>query len=162
MKKVISLLIVATLLVGTFAMTVSASESTAFNAVKTSYGKKFPLKASNNIKTARKNIFGKYSKVLGVSAKNFKSYKAARKSNGKSEYICAIFKATSKAKVKSIKTALSKYVSKEKSSNRNYFSKTGKSLLAKAKIGSKGNYVYLFVLDTTGNGKAISAFRRSA
>ena len=154
-------MIVLTLIIGA-TMAVNASESTAFNAVKSSYGSKFPLKAANNIKTARKNIFGKYSTVLGVSAKNFKSYKAARKSNGKTEYICAIFKATKKAKVKTIKATLKKYVSKEQSSNRNYFSKTGKTLLSKAKVGSKGNYVYLFVLDTKGNSKAVSAFKRAA
>ena len=161
MKRLLSFIIVLTLVFGA-TMAVSASESTAYNAVKSSYGKKFPLKSKNAIKTARKNIFGKYSTVLGVSAKNFKSYKAARKSNGKSEYICAIFKATKKAKVKTIKASLNKYVAKEKSSGRNYFSKKGKSLLAKAKVGSKGNYVYLFVLDTKGNSKAIKAFKRAA
>ncbi len=164
MKKVLSLLIVITLVFGAVGVTnfnVKASEGSAFNAVKKAYGKRFPLKAKNNIKTARKNVFGKYSKVLGVSAKNFASYRAARKSNGKTEHICAIFKAN-KGKVATIKKALKKYVSKEKSSNKNYFSKTGKKLLSKAKVGSKGKYVYLFVLDTAGNKKAISAFKKAA
>ena len=154
-------MIVLTLVFGT-TVAANASEGSAFNAVKSAYGRSFPLSASNTIRTARKNIFGKYSIVLGVSAKNFKSYKAARKTNGKAEYICAIFKATKKSKVKTIKKALKKYVSKEKSSSRNYFSKTGKKLLAKAKVGSKGKYVYLFILDTKGNGRAVSAFKRSA
>lgn len=154
-------MIVLTLVFGT-AVAANASESSAFNAVKGAYGSSFPLKAANSVRTARKNIFGKYSTVLGVSAKNFKSYKAARKTNGKKEYVCAIFKATKKSKVKTIKNSLKKFVSREKSSSRNYFSKTGKKLLAKAKVGSKGNYVYLFVLDTKGNGRAVSAFKRSA
>ena len=164
MKKVLSLLIVATLVLGVFGYSqveTKASAGSAFNAVKSAYGKKFPLKSSNMINTTRKNIFGRYSKVLGVSAKNFTSYKAARKSNGKTEYIAAIFRA-GKGKVSKIKKALKKYVKKERSSNRNYFSNKGKRLLSRAKVGSKGRYVYLFILDVRGNKKAVSAFKRAA
>ena len=163
MKKVIALIMVVAMMIGTVGIatvSVKASEKTAFSAVSKAYGKSYPLSSKNVIKTSRKNIFGKYSKVLGVSAKLFKSYKAASK-KGKCEYVSAIFKATSKANVKKIKKALNTFVSKEKSSGVNYFSSKGKGILNKAKVGSKGNYVYLFILDNKGNTKAINAFKKN-
>lgn len=164
MKKLIASIMVVAMVFGTISMTgvnVKASEKKAFSAVAKAYGKSYPLSSKNVIKTSRKNIFGKYSKVLGVSAKYFKSYKAASK-KGKCEYVSAIFKATSKANVAKIKKALKTFVSKEKSSGANYFSAKGKGILNKAKVGSKGKYVYLFVLDNKGNSKAIKAFKKNA
>ena len=56
---------------------------------------------------------------------------------------------------------MKKYVINEYKSNLSYHSEYGKTLLKKAKVGSKGKYVYLFVLDTASNKKAINAFKNS-
>lgn len=163
-RRIVSIAVVFTLVCQVFLCTgleAYASNASAFLAVQKAYGSSYPMSSSNEIKTARKNIFGKYSKVLGVSAKNFKSYKAARKADSSQEYVCAVFKATNKNKVKTIKKALKKYVKKEKSSNANYFTSYGKQLLDNAKVGSKGKYVYLFILDTSKNSKAVQAFKNN-
>ena len=165
MKKILSIAIVVALVAQSFIQmnqTVYASESSAYYAVKSAYGSSFPLSTSNEINTPRRNVFGKYSKVLGVSGKYFKSYKAARKSSSSEEYVCAVFKATSKKKAKKIVKSLKKFVKKEKSGNANYFSSYGKSLLNNAKVGKKGKYVYLFILDTSGNSRAVTAFKNNA
>ncbi|MCR4605265.1 MAG: DUF4358 domain-containing protein [Eubacterium sp.] len=135
------------------------STSAIFNSVKSAYGSSFPLSDKNMIKTKRKNIFGKYSTIMGVSAKYFSSYTAALKSNSKKEYMCFICKATSAKKVKTIKNKLKKYVVSEYKGNLNYHSAEGNKILKNAKVGSKGKYVYLFALDTSGNKKAIEAFK---
>ncbi len=134
--------------------------TTIYNSVKSAYGAGFPLSDNNKIKTKRKNIFGNYSKILGVSAKYFSKYTAGQKSNSKEEYICFICKATSSANVSKIKKALQKFVVNEYKSNINYHSDKGKKILKNAKVGSKGKYVYLFALDTSKNKKAIAAFKK--
>lgn len=139
----------------------AASTSGVFSAVKSAYGSEFPLSDSNMINTERKNVFGKYSTILGVSAKLFSNYTAAQKSNSDEEYICAIFQATSSKSMKKIKNKLKTFVVNEYKTNQNYHSDHGQTLLKKAKVGSKGSYVYLFVLDTDGNSKAINAFKES-
>ena len=159
----LALCLMATAVLGTGAPAQAKKKSTSsvFKAVKNAYSSSFPLSDNNMIKTDRKNIFGSYSTVLGVSAKLFSKYTAAQKSNSKEEYICFICKATSKSNVKKIKKAMKKYVVNEYKSNLSYHSDHGKTLLKKAKVGSKGKYVYLFVLDTSNNKKAISAFKKS-
>lgn len=165
MKKLLSLVIVATLVFGTVGFAnVQASTSSAYKAVKKAYGKNFPTEK----KIAKKNYFGSYSKVIGsVSTKSLKSYKKAQKYKGKSKktnYLCVIVQAKKKSSVKGIKAKFKKYITSEKNgaAKRGYYSKTGKKFLNNAKVGSKGNYVYLFMLDASGNKKAISAFKRAA
>ena len=130
-----------------------------YGAIQTAYSSEFPLTDNNMIHTDRTNIFGQYSTVLGVSAKLFSEYTAAQKSNSEKEYICFICKAVSRKAVKKIKNSMKKYVVNEYNSNISYHSDYGKTLLKKAKIGSKGKFVYLFVIDTAGNSKAIDAFK---
>ena len=137
------------------------STETVYDAVQDAYGSSFPLSSSNLIKVDRKNIFGKYSTVLGVSAKHFSSYTAAQKSNSSEEYVCFICKAVSKKAVKKIKNSMKKFVVNEYNANINYHSDFGNKLLKNAKVGSKGKFVYLFVIDTDGNKKAIEAFKES-
>ncbi len=163
-KRIISISVVIVFVFQLFLFTsfeAYASNASAYSAVQKSYGSSYPLSSSNEIKTSRKNIFGRYSTVLGVSAKKFKSYKAARKAYSSQEYVCAIFKAKNIKKVKAIKKALKKYVKKEKLSNANYFSYYGKQLLDNAKVGSKGKFVYLFILDTSKNSRAVQAFKKN-
>ena len=136
----------------------AASVSSIYSAVKNAYGSEFPFSASNEIKVSEKNAFGGYSKVLGVSTEHMKSYKAYRKADSQSQYICFVCKVTEKSKVKAIKQTLKSYVANEKKSNENYYSSTGKELISNAKIGSKKKYVYLFMIDTGKNEKAVTAF----
>ena len=166
MKRLLSVLLVLSIVLGvmaspSFAEAKAKSTSEIYSAIEEAYGSNFPLSSSNMIKTERKNIFGKYSRVLGVYAKYFSSYTAAQKSNSKEEYMCFICKATSSKAVKKIKKQMKKYVVNEYKGNINYHSDLGNKLLKKAKVGSKGKFVYLFVLDTSGNSKAISAFKES-
>lgn len=129
-----------------------------YSAVKKASGKSFPLKDKNLIKVKRKNLFGEYSHVMGVSAKNFSEYKAARIANSKYEYACFVCKAVNKSKVPGIKSSLKAYVKDEKTSNANYFSEKGKDLIDNARVESEGLYVALFILDTDNNKKAADAF----
>ncbi len=138
-----------------------SNTASAYSAVVRAYGKKYPLTSANEIKTERKNVFGAYSTVLGVSAKDFTDYKAAKLSNSKYEYVSFICKATSKSKVKTIVSALKKFVANEKKSNENYFTKKGKKIIGNAKVGSSDSYVYLFMLDKSKNKKAIKAFKKA-
>ncbi len=164
MKKVLSLVIIATLVFGAFGFTnTQASTSSAFKTIKFIYGKNFPKES----KIAKKNVFGKYSKILGVvSTKGLKSYRVAQSYKGKSkktQYLCAIVQAKKKSQVRGIKNKFKKYIQNEKGAvSRGYYSKKGKSLLNKASVGSKGRYVYLFILDTSGNKKAKAAFKKAA
>ena len=139
----------------------AASSSSVYNAVKDAYGSSYPLSDSNMIKTERKDVFGNYSEVLGVSAKLFSEYTAAKKSSSEEEYMSFICKATSNKNVKKIKKKLKLIVLNEYKSNINYHSDHCNTLLKNAKVGSKGSFVYLFVLDTEGNAKAINAFKES-
>ncbi len=140
----------------------AATPSSIYTAVSGAYGKSYPLSDDNEINTARTNVFGKYSNILGVSAKLFTSYKAAKKSNSKYEYVSFVCEADGSANVNKIKKKLKKYVKNETSGNENYFSATGKKLMKNTKIGSKGNFVCLFILDTSGNSKAVKAFNKNA
>ena len=149
-----------TLFVGSVSYAKTDKTTTIYNSVKSAYGAGFPLSNNNKIKTKRKNIFGNYSKILGVSAKYFSKYTAGQKSNSKEEYMCFICKATSSVNVSKIKKALQKFVVNEYKSNLNYHSDKGKKILKNAKVGSKGKYVYLFALDTSKNKKAIAAFKK--
>lgn len=137
------------------------SASGIYSIVEEAYDSSFPLDSANEIKTPIKNVFGGYSTVLGVSTKYISSYKAAKAGNTKmkKEYVCFICKASSKKNVKKIKKALKSFVSDEKEGNKNYFDAAGMSLLDDAKVGSKGKYVYLFILDTSDNSKAVKAFK---
>ncbi|MCR5202430.1 MAG: DUF4358 domain-containing protein [Lachnospiraceae bacterium] len=139
----------------------SKTTKTIYKKVQKAYGKKFKLSSKNMIKVEKKNVFGDYSKVVGVSHKLFDSYTAARVTNSKYEYVCFICKAGSKKNVKKIKTALKKYVKSESESNKNYYSSEGKKLMKNAAIGSKDKFVYLFILDTSKNKKAVKAFKKA-
>lgn len=163
-RRAVAVLMIVVLCAGIYMPYISyAATSTAsvYDAVEGAYGSSFPLSDSNMIKVDRKNIFGKYSVVMGVSAKHFSQYTAAQKSNSSEEYMCFICKAVSKKAVKKIKSSMKKYVINEYNGNINYHSDLGNQLLKNARVGSKGKYVYLFVLDTDGNKKAISAFKES-
>ena len=166
MKKnrlLVIVMLFALLLAGSVPVQAQTDVSTTklFSQVKTAYGEKFPLSKENEINTKMKNLFGQYSTILGVSAKYFSEYKAAKKSDSKEEYVCFICKATSDDNVSVIKAAMKEYVSNEKKGNENYFSKKGKKLMKNAKVGSKGMYVYMFILDTKKNKKAIKAFKKA-
>ena len=139
----------------------AASTTSIYSAVKNAYGSEFPFSAGNEIKVAEKNAFGGYSKVLGVSTEDMKSYKVYRKADSQSQYICFLCKAKEKSKVKAIKKTLKSFVAAEKKSNENYYSSTGKELISNAKIGSKKKYVYLFMIDTSKNEKAVTAFQNA-
>lgn len=164
-KRVAAVVLVMALFAGVFVGTGNAEAKTTtssiYGSVQSAYGGSFPLSDSNLIKVSRKNVFGDWSTVLGVSAKYFTAYKAAKKSSSKEEYICFICKAASAKAKKKIKSGLAKFVKSETSGNANYHSEKGKKLMKNAKIGSKGKFVYLFILDTEGNKKAVNAFKKS-
>ncbi|MBO6108622.1 MAG: DUF4358 domain-containing protein [Eubacterium sp.] len=133
--------------------------SKVYTRIMEAYGDEFPLSEGNLLNIKRTNIFGDYSMVLGVSSEYFSEYKAAKKSNSKEEYICFVCKATKKENIKKIKNGMKSFILNEARGNANYFSTTGKELLKNTKIGSKGKYVYLFVIDTNKNKKAVEAFK---
>lgn len=128
--------------------------------VKKAYGKNYGLGSKDKINTKIKNVFGGYSSVLGVSTKYFSKYTAFRHADSSEERICFVCEGKNKKEVATIVKNLKTFVSNEKKSNENYFSDKGKKLLNHAAVGSKGKYVYLFVLDTSGNKKAVSTFKK--
>lgn len=170
LKRIVSLVALALVLMftavcsGVGASVCQATDkkaSAVYDAVSSAYGKSYPLSSSNEITTKVKNVFGGYSTVLGVSTEYIAEYKAAKKSNSKYEYVSFVCKANSSDDVSKIKNALKKYVKNEKSGNQNYFSSKGKKLINNSKIGASGKYVYLFILDTSKNSKAIKAFNKA-
>ena len=164
MKKLLAFVLILTLAFGAFGVTnAKASTSSAYSAVKKIYGKYCP-KVKN---IPKKDIFDRYSKILGVlSVKGLKSYKVGQSFEGKSkktERVVVIVQAKKKSQVKGIKNKFKSYVNTRKgAAKRGYFSKYGKKVLNKASIGSKGNYVYLLMLDASGNKKAKAAVKKSA
>ena len=164
MKKVLSLIILITLVFGAFGVTnTQASTSSAYNAVKKIY-KKYCPKAKN---IQKKDMFGRYSKILGVlSVKGLKSYKVGQAFEGKSkkvERVVVIVQVKKKSQIKGIKNKFRSYVNTRKgAAKRGYFSKYGKKVLNNASIGSKGKYVYLLMLDASGNKKAKAAVKKAA
>ncbi len=162
MKKILAFVLVLTLAFGAFGMTnAKASTSSAYSAVKKIYGKYCPK--ANNI--SRKDGIGRYRKIFGfLSTKGLKSYKAGQKFDGKNKVkrVVVIVQANKKSQVNGIKNKLRSFVNTEKgSATRGYYSKYGKKVLNNACIGSKGNYVYLLMLDASGNRKAKAAVRKA-
>ncbi len=164
MKKILAFVLVLTLVVGAFGMTnAQASTGSAYNAVKKIYKKYCPKK--KNI--PRQDMFKRYSKILGVlSVKGLKSYTVGQSFDGQSkkvERVVAIVQAKNKSQVKGIKAKFTSYVNSRKgNAKRGYYSTYGKKVLNKASIGSKGKYVYLLMLDASGNKKAKAAVKRAA
>ncbi len=164
MKKLLAFVLVLTLVFGVFGMTnTQASTSSAYSAVKKIHKKYCPKK--KNI--PRQDMFKRYSKILGVlSVKGLKSYAVGQSFEGKSkktERVVVIVQAKKKSQVNGIKNKFRSYVNSRKgAAKRGYFSKYGKKVLNKASIGSKGNYVYLLMLDASGNKKAKAAVKRAA
>lgn len=163
MKKLLAFVLIITLAFGAFGMTsAKASTNSAYSAVKKIYKKYCPKK--KNI--PRQDMFKRYSKILGVlSVKGLKSYAAGQKFDGKTkvERVVVIVQANKKSQVSGIKKKLASFVNTRKgAAKRGYYSKYGKKVLNKAIIGSKGNYVYLLMLDASGNKKAKAAVNRAA
>ena len=128
----------------------------AYAAVKKAYGKSMPLSSKNRIKGKKR--------IMGVKTADCESYYACLKIKGgkdsQSEYAIFICKAKSD-KVKTISSALKKYLKNEQQSMNNYLSPTGKKLFKNAKVGTVGQFVYLVMLDTAGNKKAVNAIRNT-
>ena len=164
MKKLLAFVLIITLAFGAFGVTnAKASTSSAYSAVKKIYKKYCPKK--ENI--PRKDLFKRYSKILGVlSVKGLKTYTVGQSFEGKSkkvERVVAIVQANKKSQVKGIKAKFRNYVNTRKgAAKRGYFSKYGKKVLNGATIGSKGKYVYLLMLDASGNKKAKAAVKKAA
>ena len=141
--------------VGAFAA--KKTPDAAYSAVKKAYGSSMPLSAKNRI-TGKKRI-------MGVKTADCESYFAALKikggKNAQSEYAIFICKAKSKAKVKTIVANLKTYLKNEQQSMNNYLSPTGKKLFKNAKVGTVGQFVYLVMLDTAANKKAVNAINKT-
>lgn len=154
--KFLSLIMALAMLVASFGApastyAASASPKTVYSAVKKAYGKKFPMASGS------KSIS---SSELGVSKKWFKTAYGRQKGT-KTRYIVYIAKAGSTSKAKKIQSALNKYIKNERQSMGMYLSSKGKKLYANAKVGKKGKYVYLVMVDTNSNTKAISAIKKA-
>ncbi len=135
----------------------TTKSQSAYNAVSKAYGKKFPLTSKNKIKSK--------TRVMGVRTSYMKNYYAASATKGKgksqAKYTVFICEAKNKSNVNKIKSALEDYVENEEISMSSYLSKTGKKLYKNAKVGTKGKYVYLVMLDTSKNTKAIKALKKA-
>ena len=129
----------------------------AYSAVKKAYGKSFPL-------SSKKRVKGK-KRVFGVKTADLKSYYAASKISGKkdakAEYLIMVAEVKDKDNVKKIKGQLNKFKRNEESSMKNYLSDKGKKLFKNCKVGSVGSYVYIVMIDTSANKKAIKAIKKT-
>lgn len=135
------------------AFAADATPAKVYTAVKKAYGKKFPL--SQNAKNLN-------PKAFGISKKKYSSYYAKYKGNNKSKYMIFIAKANKMSDARSMKKSLENYLNVESRSMNNYLSANGKKLYKNAKVGSKGKYVYLVMLDTNSNKKAVNAIKKAA
>ncbi len=161
-SRIISLLLALITLFGAVGLNSATAEAAsktpagAYVAVKNAYGKSFPLTSANRV-TGRR--------VFGVKTSLVSSYYAASRTTGsgsaKAEYAIFICKAKNSKNARKVKSALKTYLKNEKNSMYNYLSGTGKTLFSKAKVGKKGKYVYLVMVDTSGNSKAVKAIKKS-
>ena len=160
--KIISLILALITAFSAFTVTSSVAEAAsvpaqAYVAVKNAYGKSFPLSSKNRVK-GKKRVFGVKTSLLS-------SYYAATKTvgrkNAKAEYLIMIAKPKKSEDVKKVKTALTKFKKNEESSMKNYLSEKGKKLFKNCKIGSYKGYVYIVMIDTSSNKKAINAIKKA-
>lgn len=157
--RILSLILALVALMGSFSAgeTVFAASKTpvaAYAAVKKAYGNSFPLYTSNRISGR--------SKVLGVTTSNCSSYYAAQRFTKNSKEVYEIFICKAKSgKKSSIKSQLSKHLKNEKGSMNNYLSAKGKKLFGNAKVGSVGSFVYMVMVDTSSNSKAVKAIKKT-
>lgn len=157
--RIISVIMALVAVVGSFSVqstvyAASKSPVTAYAAAKKAYGKSFPLSTSNRIS-------GK-SVVLGVKTADCESYYAAQKFSSSSKEVYEIFICkVKKGKKSSVKSQLKKHIKNEKTSMKSYLSKKGKKLFSNYKVGSVGNYVYLVMVDTKRNSKAVKAIKKN-
>ena len=139
------------------AMAASKTPASAYSAVKKAYGSAFPFSSKNRVKGKRR--------VMGVKTSDLSSYYAASKvtgkKNSKCEYIIMIAKVKNSGNVGSVKSQLSKFKNNEESSMKNYLSSKGKKLFKNAKVGSVGSFVYLVMIDTNSNKKAVKAIKKA-
>lgn len=154
-KKILCILLAVLTIASVFSVSVSAyaasaTPKTVYSKVQKAYGKSFPLKSG-----AKKMSYTE----LNVSKKYISSYVAYQKGT-KDRRMIFIAKAKSTANAKSIKKQLTTYLNYEK--HNGYLNATGKKVVKNAKIGIKGKYVYIVMLDTTGNKKAITAINKYA
>ncbi|MBQ9532091.1 MAG: DUF4358 domain-containing protein [Eubacterium sp.] len=144
-------------LTGEVAMAAGKTPAAAYSAVKKAYGKSFPFKKSNRVKGKRR--------VMGVKTADLKSYYAASKvtggKNSKCEYIIMVAKVKDSGKVKTIKSQLTRFKKNEEASMKNYLSSKGKKLFKNAKVGSVGSFVYIVMIDTNSNKKAVKAIKKT-
>lgn len=162
-KKLIALILAVLTILASFTLTANAAQiasktpASAYAAVKKAYGNSFPLTSKNRIKGKKR--------IMGVKVADCSSYYAASKitggSNNQCEYAIFICKAKSTAKAKKIKTSLNNYISNEEQSMANYLSAKGKKLFKNAKVGRIGKYVYLVMIDTSKNAKAVKAINKT-
>ena len=135
----------------------ASKPSQAYTAVKKAYGKSFPLSSKNRIKGKKR--------IMGVRTSYLSSYYAASKTSGKKnakkEYLIMIAEVKDKDDVKNVKSQLSKFKKNEEASMQNYLSDKGKKLFKNCKIGSVGSYVYIVMLDTSSNKKAVKAIKKT-
>ena len=160
--KILSLLLAVITAFSAFTMTSVTAEAAsvpaqAFVAVKKAYGKSFPLSSKNRIKGKKR--------VFGVKTSYLKTYYAASKTvgkkNAKAEYLFMVADVKDKDNVKKVKSLLNKFKKNEQASMENYLSKKGKALFKNCKVGSVGKYVYIVMIDTNANKKAIKAIKKT-
>ena len=135
----------------------ASKPSQAYSAVKKAYGDSFPLSSKNRIKGKKR--------VMGVRTSYLNSYYAASKTSGKKnakkEYLIMIAEVKDKNDVKKVKSQLDKFKKNEEASMQNYLSEKGKKLFKNCKIGSVGSYVYIVMIDTSSNKKAVKAIKKT-
>ena len=140
--------------VGTTAFAANKTPVAAYAAVQKAYGKSFPLSTSNRIS-------GK-SVVLGVKTSNCSSYYAAQKFANSNKEVYEIFICKAKSGKKgTIKSQLKSHIKNEKTSMQSYLSAKGKKLFKNYKVGTVGDYVYMVMIDTSKNKKAVKAIKNT-
>ena len=160
--KVISLLLALITMLSAFTVTSSVAEAAskpaqAYVAVKNAYGKSFPLSSKDRVKGKKR--------VYGVKTSLLSSYYYAEKFAGNNKsatvYRIIICKPKNKSDIKSIKSKFASSKSNEQQSMSSYLSAKGKKLFKNCKIGSVNGYVYVVMIDTNANKKAIAAIKKT-
>ncbi|MBQ9516783.1 MAG: DUF4358 domain-containing protein [Eubacterium sp.] len=159
--KILSLILAIMTVFSAFTVSGSVAQAAskpaqAYVAVQKAYGKSFPLSSKNRVKGKKR--------VFGVKTSTLSSYYAASKMVGsktKAEYLIMIAKPAKGTSVKTVKSQLTKYKNNEEASMKNYLSDKGKKLFKNCKVGSTNGYVYIVMIDTNANKKAINAIKKA-
>ncbi len=164
MKRwIVAVLMLCLMLSQVAPVTVDAKSKTVNGLVKVvkKYTKDYPFSSADRVKS-KKAVFG----IMSSKLSKYSAYQKVETtfSAGTTEHMLFIGKAKTKANAKSCASSLRRFLTKEKSSKASGLTAEGRQLFSGAKIGSKGKWCWLIMVnsDSEANATVAKAVRKNA